>query len=125
MSRKILVVDDDKSILQFLVTLLRGNGYDVITALDGVGAVTRAHKDRPDLILLDIMMPAGDGLSVCDKLQMSTHTNHIPIIVLTASEQPDIETKARQAHARCLIKKPFDVDDLMARVAQALGPRRM
>ena len=122
MSRKILVVDDDKNILQFLVTLLRGNGYDVITALDGAGAVMRAHKDRPDLILLDIMMPAGDGLSVCDKLQMSTHTNHIPIIVLTASEQPDIEAKARQARACCLIKKPFDVDHLLGRMAQALGP---
>jgi len=123
MSRKILVVDDDKTMLQLLGAILRANGYEVITALDGAQAVMRAHKDKPDLILLDLMMPAGDGLSVCRKLHMSTNTNHIPIIVITASADTDIEAKAQQAYARFLVKKPFDAGHLVARVAEALSPR--
>jgi DNA-binding response OmpR family regulator len=122
MAKKILVVDDDKNIAQFLVTILRGNGYEVVTAMDGTQAVMRAHREKPDLILLDIMMPGGDGFNVCDKLRLSANTSSIPIIVLSASEQIGIPTRARQAGACCFLKKPFDVDDLMARVGKALSP---
>jgi len=121
MARKILVVEDEKTTLHLLVTLLRRHGYDVISALDGTQAVMQAHKERPDLILLDLMMPAGDGLNVCQKLQMSSHTSQIPIIVVTGSDQPELEAKVREVRACALIRKPIVAEDLLARVGEALG----
>ena len=70
--KKILIVDDERDIVKALMIRLKGAGYDVVTAFDGAQAIFMAHKEKPDLIILDIRMPAGDGFSVAEKLKGST-----------------------------------------------------
>ena len=80
--KKILIVDDERDIVKVLVIRLESSGYEVISAFDGAQGVFMAHKEQPDLIILDIRMPAGDGFSVAERLKRSTHTWTIPIIFL-------------------------------------------
>ena len=96
-------------------------GFEVSTAFDGMSAVMRAHKDQPDLIILDIKMPAGDGFSVVEKLKQSTKTFSIPIIFLSAMPKEDMEEKALSAGALCYFSKPFDMGVLMDYVKNHLG----
>jgi DNA-binding response OmpR family regulator len=85
--KKILIVDDERDIVKVLVIRLESSGYEVISAFDGAQGVFMAHKENPDLIILDIRMPAGDGFSVAERLKRSSHTWTIPIIFLTESER--------------------------------------
>lgn len=124
MAKKILVVDDSMTERQILVDLLTEKGYEVIAAADGTQAVMRAHKEQPDLILLDLVMPAGDGFQVCQRLKQSGQTSHIPIIVVTGSGAVMLEAKVRQAGVRFLLRKPVDPPLLLSRVMEVLGPRR-
>ena len=86
--KKILVVDDERDIVKALMIRLQGAGYDVVTAFDGAQGVFMAHKEKPDLIILDIRMPSGNGFSVAQRLKHSTHTFTIPVIFLTGSPDP-------------------------------------
>ncbi len=124
MPKKILVVDDSMTERQILVDLLAEKGYEVIAAADGTQAVMRAHKDQPDLILLDLVMPAGDGFQVCQRLKQSAQTSHIPIIVVTGSGALMLEAKVRQAGVRTLFRKPVNPPLLLAKVEEVLAPRR-
>jgi len=89
--KKVLVVDDERDIIKALMIRLQGAGYEVVTAFDGAQAIFVAHKEKPDLIILDIRMPAGDGFSVAEKLKHSTNTVSIPIIFLTGGPERDSE----------------------------------
>ncbi|MBA3744193.1 response regulator, partial [Sporichthya sp.] len=79
--RKVLVVDDDPTIADSVAARLRAEGFDVVTAADGPGAVDRARRDRPDLVVLDVMLPGFDGLEVCRRIQAD---RPVPILMLTA-----------------------------------------
>src|SRR5512136_1732309 len=92
--KKILIVDDERDIVKALMIRLQGAGYHVVTAFDGAQGVFMAHKEKPDLILLDIRMPAGDGFSVAQRLKRSSHTWTIPIIFLTGSPEREAEGRA-------------------------------
>jgi CheY-like chemotaxis protein len=81
--RKVLVVDDEQDVAKALKIRLKANGYNVVLAFDSVQAFTMANKEKPDLILLDIMIPGGGGVVVAERLKQSTATHHIPIIFLT------------------------------------------
>jgi DNA-binding response OmpR family regulator len=81
--KKILIVDDERDIVKALMIRLKNSGYDVVSAFNGVEGVSMAYGEKPDLIILDIRMPAGSGLSVAEQLKRSTHTRAIPIIFLT------------------------------------------
>jgi DNA-binding response OmpR family regulator len=120
MAKKILIVDDDKNIVSLLVSRLRANGYDVVVAFDGVGAVSQAHKERPDLILLDIRMPGGGGASVYDNLLISSETMTIPIIFMTAYSEDEKFQKLVEGKAAYLVK-PFDMNLAMAEIRKILG----
>lgn len=119
--RRILVVDDDKDLLQFLARLLQRAGYTVVTAQDASEATTRANRESPDLILTDITMPAGGGFSVLERLTMSTKTNAVPIIVLTGTDDPQIEARALAAGVTLVLKKPCDNAVLLESIKTALG----
>ena len=119
--RRILVVDDDKDVVQLLTRLLQKAGYTVVTAKDAYDATTRAHRESPDLILTDITMPAGGGFSVLDRLTMSSKTNSIPIIVLTGSDHPEIEARAMAAGVVRVLRKPCDNAVLLGCIKTALG----
>lgn len=111
--KKVLVVDDEQSIIDVLVYNLKKEGYETIEATDGITAVNIALEQKPDLILLDIMLPKLDGLSVCKRVK--NHLN-IPILMLTAKDAEIDKIVGLELGADDYITKPFSVRELMARV---------
>ena len=120
MPPKILFVDDDTDLLKLSVMRLKAQQFDVIIASDGMQAVAKAHKEKPDLIVLDINMPAGNGISVYSKLKMSTNTSIIPIIFITASRDPEMRSSLEKMGAESILFKPFETDVLVEKVRQVL-----
>ena len=118
--KKILIVDDERDIVKALMIRLQRAGYEVVTAFDGAQGVFMAHKEKPDLIILDIRMPAGDGFSVAQRLKHSTHTFTIPVIFLTGSPEENAEQKAMALGARFYVKKPYDPEELLDAIKRAL-----
>jgi len=118
--KKILIVDDERDIVKAVMIRLQGAGYEVVTAFDGAQGVFMAHKEKPDLILLDIRMPAGNGFSVAQRLKRSMHTFTIPVIFLTGSPEKNAEKKAMALGARFYIKKPYDPEELLDAIKRAL-----
>jgi two-component system alkaline phosphatase synthesis response regulator PhoP len=111
--KKILVVDDDENIVKILSINLQLEGFDVVTAFDGTTAVMQAHRHDPDLILLDIMMPAGGGLSVVENLRKSGHTFHIPIVFISALPREELDSMAAETGVSHYFSKPFDIDAII------------
>lgn len=110
---KILVVDDDADLVRALRLRLRANDYDIATASDGYGAIAAAQKERPDLIILDLGLPVGDGFVVLDRLQNSDALSGIPVIVLSARDPQANEERALKAGAAAFFQKPADNDELL------------
>ena len=117
---RILTADDDEDILKVLEKRLTGAGYDVAKARDGQEAVEYAHKERPDLIIIDVTMPKMNGFEAAKALRSSLETAVIPIILLTGRQDKDSELKGINAGADDYITKPFDADKLLARVKMLL-----
>lgn len=118
--KKILIVDDERDIVKALTIRLQSKGYRTVVAFDGVQGIFMAHKEKPNLIILDIRMPAGDGFSVAEKLKESKRMSRIPIIFVTGSPERDAEEKAQKLGARYFIKKPYDPEELLDAVRRAL-----
>jgi len=118
--RRILIVDDERDIVKALTIRLQRAGYEVVTAFDGAQGIFMAHKEEPDLILLDIRMPAGNGFSVAEKLKQSEETLAIPVIFLTGSPERNSEARALALGARFYIKKPYDPEELLDAIERAL-----
>jgi adenylate cyclase len=120
---RILVVDDVPENVRLLEALLAPRGYDVISATDGRAALELAESAKPDLVLLDVVMPQLDGYGVCRRLRERETTAVLPVIMLTASDGPE-KTKAIEAGADDFIAKPFNHDELFARVRSLLRIKR-
>ena len=118
--KKILIVDDEKDIVRALMTRFQAAGYDVAAAFDGAQGIFMAHKEQPDLLVLDIRMPAGDGFTTAERLKRSTLTWGIPVIFLTGSPLKEAEQRAMDIGARFFIKKPYDPEKLLAVVKNLL-----
>ena len=121
MPKKILVVDDELNVLKVIASRLKANNYDVVTASDGTYAVKRALEEKPDLIILDIKMPAGGGISVFENLRRLDSVMMTPVIFITAHPTEEIKKQVLEMGAEDFVAKPFDPDDLLAKVRKALG----
>jgi DNA-binding response OmpR family regulator len=121
MTHKILVVEDDKRIALALAVRLRAGGYDVVTAPDAVQAVSMALKHRPDLILLDLLMPGGNGFVVAERIQDLEMMLGVPCIFITASKQPGLREQARRLGAAGFFEKPYDAGELLATIRETLN----
>ena len=119
--KKILIVEDDKRIIAALNVRLRARGYDVCAAYDATLAMTQAMAHEPDLALLDISMPGGDGFIVAERLRAAAPTAHIPIIFITALSQPELRERAKEMGAFAFLQKPIEDDELVAKIDEALG----
>jgi len=119
--KKILIMEDDRKIAAALAIRLEAAGYEVLTAPDGFRGLKLALNDRPDLLLMDIWMPVGTGFSVAKRLQ-SLGLTGIPIIFITASKLKGLRESARELGAVGFFEKPYDPQQLLAAVAQALAP---
>ena len=111
--KTILIVDDEQPIVDILVYNLKREGYNTLEANDGVTAVDMALRDHPDLILLDIMLPRMDGLTVCKKIRTKLN---VPILMLTAKDEEIDKILGLELGADDYITKPFSVRELMARI---------
>ncbi len=117
---KILIVDDDEGILKVLEKRLTGAGYDVVKARDGREALEYAHKEKPDLTIMDVTMPKMSGLEAAKELRSKLETAVIPIILLTGRQDKESELRGIDAGADDYITKPFDADNLLARIKMLL-----
>ncbi len=120
MSERILVVDDDPDILQFVQINLELDGFRVETAPGGRQALERASENPPDLMLLDIMMPEIDGLTVLRRMRSNPTTGSVPVIILSARSLAEDRVKGLDLGADDYITKPFDLEELVARVRTVL-----
>jgi CheY-like chemotaxis protein len=117
--KKILVVDDDKDQLLALAITLKAKGYVVVSAMDAVSAISMARKERPDLVLLDLGLPAGDGFVVMERLKNLIPLATIPVVIVTARDLA-CEPRALSAGATAFLQKPVENDLLLATVQRAL-----
>jgi DNA-binding response OmpR family regulator len=118
---KILIVDDDPDLRQALRLRLRANDYDTINAGDGYSAIAQAYKERPNLIILDLGLPAGDGFVVLDRLQKDDKLSTIPVIVLTARDPQSNENLALKSGAAAFFQKPADNAELLQVIQTTLS----
>lgn len=119
--KKILIVEDDKLISMALALRLKSKGYDVKVASDAVLAVTMAVKQPPDLIVMDISMPGGNGFMVAERIQNLTPTIGVPIIFITASKKPGLKEKAMELGAVGFFEKPYEDAQLVGAIQEALS----
>jgi signal transduction histidine kinase len=124
-SLDILVVDDTRAHLRHLVEILTGKGYNVRPVLDGQSALIAVQADPPDLILLDVNMPDMDGLQVCRQLKADAHTRDIPVIFISAFNEVIDKVTAFAAGGVDYVTKPFDADEVLARVETHLTLRNL
>ena len=115
--KKILIVEDEPASLKLMGAILRGAGYQVVTAQDAIGAVSTAKRERPDLMVLDVNLPGGDALVVIKRL--STMGAMTPLVVVSASEAN--RQRAVEAGADAFLLKPLDQATFLAAVKGALG----
>lgn len=116
--KKILVVDDEEDVVKALKVRLKANGYNVVLASDSIQAFTMANKEKPDLIILDIMIPGGGGFVVAERLKQSTATRPIPIIFLTGISGG--EERAYKTGASGYVMKPYQPEKLLEAINNAL-----
>lgn len=120
---KILVIDDEEHIVELIRYNLQNAGFDTVEAYNGLDGLALAKKEKPTLILLDVMLPLMDGLEVCRNLRSAEQTKGIPIIMLTAKSEEIDKILGLELGADDYITKPFSVRELMARIKAVL--RRM
>jgi len=115
-ANKILVIDDDKTVIATLAAVLRAAGYEVVTALDPVQGFMAARREKPEVIVLDLMMPAGGGMQLLGKLS----SGKAPVVVMTSLTDPKVEAEVTAAGAAGFLKKPVDPQSLKEIIADLL-----
>jgi len=121
---KILIVDDEPGMVMVVSKFLKHNGYEVITAQDGVECISKSESELPDLILLDNVMPNMDGQTALVKLRASNKTKDIPVIMVTALSDEKNIASAQKGGAVEYVVKPFDYTVLLEKIAKVLKSKR-
>ena len=120
MDQTVLVVDDEPDVVSLIERTLRSGGYEVLKAYDGIGALDVVVEEKPDLVLLDIMMPMMSGYEVCAQIKANPQTKDIPIVCLSSAHTADARAQSLKAGAVELISKPFFPDELLAQIRRHL-----
>jgi DNA-binding response OmpR family regulator len=118
--RKILVTDDEMPVVQIIKTNLELEGYEVLTASNGEEALQQVEAEKPDLIILDVMMPKMDGWEVLSRLKSNPATEDIPVVMLTALSQIEDMDRGARLGNDCYLTKPFEPEELLAVVKRLL-----
>lgn len=121
MSKKILIVEDEIFLSKTLRKRLSSAGYEVDVAIDAYQGVEHAHKWKPDLIILDLMLPCGGGIAVLESLQSSTELSFLPVIVLTGMNDDEYKRKVLEMGVDAYIEKPYDATNLLNTIKQLVS----
>ena len=114
--KKILVIDDEQDLVDMLEITLESEGYEVLKAYDGYEGLEKSRESKPDLILLDIMLPKMDGYQVCRLLKFDDTSKDIPIVMLTARNQKQDRLTGKRVGADEYLVKPFSNEDLLKKI---------
>lgn len=120
MGKRMLIVDDEPNIVTSLEYLMKREGFDVEVAVDGDSGLKAAREGRPDLVLLDIMLPKMNGFEVCERIRADPACRGMKIVMLTAKGRQVDNTRGMSAGADLYVTKPFSTRDLVAQVKQLL-----
>ena len=120
---RILLVDDEPSIVKMVGKRLEIEGFTVLIAIDGQEGLTKAQTEKPDLIILDLMLPKLNGYEVCTMLKQDTRHQQIPVIIFTAKTQEKDEKMAVDCGANAFVRKPFRAQELIERIHALLAAR--
>jgi two-component system KDP operon response regulator KdpE len=119
--KRILIVEDDAAVRQVLLLRLKAQNYDSIAFGDSIGALSEARRQPPDLIILDLGLPGGGGISFMERLQALPHLSGTPVIVVSAQERSTSEQQALDAGASAYFQKPADPEALLMKIRELLG----
>ncbi|MFY9268427.1 MAG: response regulator [Candidatus Manganitrophaceae bacterium] len=119
--KKVLVVDDEEFVRQLIHIKLKFSGIETIEAGNGIEAIEKALSEKPDLILLDVMMPKMNGFEACQRLKENKETAHIPIVMLTARGDPSAKERGGHVGALEYLTKPFSPQKLAERILEILN----
>ena len=120
MGKKILIVDDEPQILLLLEARLKANGYEVLSAEDGFAGLELAKKEKPDLVILDLMLPKMDGFKICGLLKRDSRYSKIPVILFTAKAQETDIQMGTEVGADAYVTKPFEPRLLLGKIQELL-----
>lgn len=120
MAKKILIIEDEADQVMMLQERLEASGYKMMSAMDGETGLKKAIEEKPDLILLDVIMPVINGYDVCKRLKANIKTKSIPIVILTASGEEELENKCLDAGAEYCLFKPYDSQFLLKKIKDIL-----
>ena len=120
-NKKILVIEDDADVRLGYHVLLKANHYDSFFANDALTAISEARKHQPDLIILDLGLPAGDGFVVMDRLKVNSALAMVPVIVVSARDARGSRERALNAGAKAFFQKPWNDDELLASISGLIG----
>ncbi|MBL7151281.1 MAG: response regulator [Candidatus Omnitrophica bacterium] len=118
--KRILLVDDEAQLVEMVKMRLEASGYEVLSAFDGQEALDKARKEKPDLIILDLMLPKIDGYKVCRMLKFDEKYKNIPIILFSARAQETDVKLGKEVGADAYITKPFDPPSLLEKIKELL-----
>jgi len=121
---RIVVADDDPIVTKFLSAVFEDEGFEVRTADDGEKALTVIREARPDLVILDLVMPYHDGFEICQRIKSTAETAGVPVIILSMKEREQDVLRAFEVGADDYIRKPFNVLELVARARKLMGNAR-
>ncbi len=121
---KILIVEDELDVQKVVARRLSQHGFEVVAADDGCQGIELAHSSEPDLIILDFMLPAGNGLVVLKSLRSSSHTRYIPVVVLTGMKNEEYKQKMLDEGVDAYLEKPYEPDELIRTVEDILCKSR-
>lgn len=118
--KRILIVDDEVQLVEMVKMRLEANGYETLAAYDGQAGLDMAKKERPDLIILDLMMPRMDGYKVCALLKRDSRYSKIPVLIFTAKAQEEDAKMSEEVGADAYLVKPFEPEALLGKISLLL-----
>jgi DNA-binding response OmpR family regulator len=123
MAKKILVIEDDPAISRLVDYTLRHEGYEVVTAVNGLEGIRKAHQETPDLVILDVMLPGMDGFEICHQLRSKPDTAQLPILMFSAKAQEADKKTGLKVGADDYLPKPTAPAEIVSRVAKLLAKK--
>ncbi|MBU1726825.1 MAG: response regulator [Candidatus Omnitrophica bacterium] len=120
MSKKILLIEDDTDIAKTTAAFLEDEGFEMVTAVDGMEGLHKARTIKPDLVIIDIMLPSLDGYKLCRMLKFDNNFKHIPVIIFTARAQETDKKLGKEVCADAYVTKPFDPQALIGKIKELL-----